>query len=65
MGTAGVIDLTDKVRVREAAKYAECHEETVKRWLREGRLPGQKLGLVWYIDISDLKALLNRGLHRS
>ena len=54
-----LVDLRDKVTVSEAARYADCHQETVKRWLREGRLLGQKIGLVWYIDVTDLRSYLD------
>ena len=54
------VDLSDKMTVREAARYADCHQETVKRWLREGSLSGQKIGLVWYIDVTDLRSYLDR-----
>lgn len=57
--TTETIDLSNKLNVHEAAKAANRHEETVKRWLREGRLPGQKVGLVWFIDRVDLTMLLN------
>ena len=59
MTNTRLVDFRNKITVQEAAKHAGRHQETVKRWLREGRLPGQKVGLVWYIDQDDLKSLLD------
>ena len=58
MATLGVIDLSNTVTVHEASRFADRHEETIKRWLREGRLKGRKVGLVWYIDATDLRETL-------
>jgi excisionase family DNA binding protein len=32
------------LRTPEAAKYLGVHEETVRRWAREGAIPSVKLG---------------------
>ena len=58
MVTEELIDLRNKVTVREAAKRAGRHQETVKRWIREERLPAQMVGQMWYIDLSDLRAVI-------
>ena len=58
MATLGVIDLSNALTVHEASLFSDRHEETIKRWLREGRLKGQKVGLVWYIETTDLKESL-------
>lgn len=44
--------------VEEAAEYLKIHPHVLRRWLREGKLPGIKLGNHWRIDESDLKAFL-------
>ena len=54
MVTTKVFDLRGTVSVQEAAKTKGCHQETVKRWIREGRLPALKVGLVWFINTQDL-----------
>lgn len=32
------------LRTPEAAKYLGVHEETIRRWAREGAIPAAKLG---------------------
>jgi excisionase family DNA binding protein len=32
------------LRTPEAAKYLGVHEETIRRWAREGTIPAAKLG---------------------
>lgn len=32
------------VRTPEAARYLDVHEETIRRWAREGLVPAAKLG---------------------
>ncbi len=58
---AGVIDLRDKITVPEAARLAQRHPETIKRWLREYKLSGEKIGQVWYIETASLTSVI-RGL---
>ena len=50
-----IVDLRGKITVEEAARYVARHPETIKRWIRSGRLTAHKLGLVWYIDPADLR----------
>ena len=51
--------LKDKVTVLEAASLSGRHHETIRRWLREGKLRASKLGLVWYIDVRHLRCLID------
>lgn len=37
-------ETTAWLRTPEAAKYLGVHEETVRRWAREGAIPAAKLG---------------------
>jgi PTS system nitrogen regulatory IIA component len=37
-------EVTAWLRTPEAAKYLGVHEETVRRWAREGAIPAAKLG---------------------
>jgi excisionase family DNA binding protein len=46
------------VTVPEAARRAGCNPETVRRWIRAGRLRSQRVGTQHLIDESDLEALL-------
>lgn len=44
--------------VPEAARRASCNPETVRRWIRSGRLRSRRVGTQHLIDPSDLLALL-------
>ncbi len=57
MVTEELIDLRNKVTVRQAAKLKNRHQETIKRNIREERLPAVKVGQMWYIDLSDLERI--------
>ena len=58
MTTSGLVDLRTMVTVLQASRFAQRDQETIKRWLRSGLLPGKKVGLVWYIDLADLRSFL-------
>lgn len=45
--------------VLEAASRAGRHPETVRRWIRAGRLRSQRVGTQHFIDPSDLDRLLD------
>lgn len=47
-------DLSNYIRVSEAAKRLGIHEESLRRLLRIGTLRGRKLGGQWFIDREDL-----------
>ena len=47
------------VKIPTAAKLIETSPSTVAAWLREGRLPGIKVGRSWRVRVSDLKALVD------
>lgn len=40
--------------IAEAADFLSVAQETVRRHLRDGRLPGRKVGGTWRIDFADL-----------
>lgn len=42
--------------VPEAARRIGRNPETIRRWIREGRLPARKIGLQHVIEESDLDA---------
>ncbi|MCL0029230.1 helix-turn-helix domain-containing protein [Dehalococcoidia bacterium] len=50
--------LDGKLTVLEAAKLTGRHQETIRRWVRDGRLEADKLGLVWHIDAHHLRNLM-------
>ena len=47
---SGPIEPGDLVSVAEAAKRLERSTEQVRRYLREGRLTGRRVGGQWFID---------------
>jgi excisionase family DNA binding protein len=46
------------ITVPEAARKLGRDPETVRRWIRSGRLPARRVGTQHVIDESDLDALL-------
>jgi excisionase family DNA binding protein len=54
----GVTDVT----VPEAAKRVGKNPETIRRWIREGRLPAHKVGTQHVIDEGDLQAMVEDGV---
>lgn len=43
---------------KAAAEALEVHEETIRQWLRSGKLGGVKVGRLWRVRESDLEAFL-------
>jgi excisionase family DNA binding protein len=48
------------ISVAETAKLLGRSTEQVRRYLREGELPGRRLGGQWFIDRADAEAFLLR-----
>jgi excisionase family DNA binding protein len=48
----------DYLTAEEAAAIARTHPETMRQWLREGRLPRHKKGREWLVRRSDLEEYL-------
>jgi excisionase family DNA binding protein len=46
------------ITVPEAAKRAGKDPETIRRWIRAGRLPARKIGTQHVIEEADLEPLL-------
>jgi excisionase family DNA binding protein len=46
------------ITVPEAAKRIRRHPETIRRWIRSGRLRAHKIGTQHVIDEADLAALV-------
>lgn len=44
--------------VKQAASQLMVCEETIARWLRNGKLKGYKIGRLWRIKESDLERLV-------
>lgn len=45
-----MVDLGNFVNTHEAAKRLGIHEESLRRIIRIGTLPAEKIGGQWYID---------------
>ncbi len=50
------------ITVPEAAKLAGKDPETIRRWIRSGRLRARKIGTQHVIEEADLKPLLGAGM---
>jgi excisionase family DNA binding protein len=50
----------DPLTVAETAKLMGRSTEQIRRYLREGVLPGRRLGGQWFVDRSDVDALLHQ-----
>ena len=44
--------------VQEAADYLKVHPETIRIWLRDGKMKGVKAGYDWRIYKADLELFL-------
>jgi excisionase family DNA binding protein len=50
--------LAEQITVREAARRAHRSAETIRRWIWSGRLPAEKHGNVYYVDIVHLERIM-------
>jgi excisionase family DNA binding protein len=53
-----VVSILELMTVEEVAAYLKIHPEVVRRWLREKRLLGIKVGKEWRIAKEDLDKYL-------
>jgi excisionase family DNA binding protein len=44
--------------VADVAKQLQISEDTVRRWIKSGKLPALKIGKEWRVDPEELKAFL-------
>lgn len=49
-----MFDLSNYINTRTAAKRLGIHEESLRRIIRIGTLPAEKIGGQWYIDKEQL-----------
>src|SRR5918994_6628196 len=54
------VHVGDLITVAETAKLLGRSTEQVRRYLREGELPGRRLGGQWFIDRADAESFLLR-----
>ena len=47
----------DKLTLREAARELDRSLEPVRRYVREGKFPVEKLGIQWFVERPSLDAL--------
>ncbi len=46
--------------IRDASQKLNRCAEVVRRYVREGKLPAYKMGLMWYVRPEDVDALAQR-----
>jgi excisionase family DNA binding protein len=51
---------SDPLTVAETAKLMGRSTEQIRRYLREGVLPGRRLGGQWFVDRTDVDALIHQ-----
>jgi len=54
------LDNEDHVNVIEAARRIGVSDETIRRWIRLGRLPAEKLGLQYFIPEKEVERLVRQ-----
>jgi excisionase family DNA binding protein len=47
--------------LQEVAEYLDCHEATVYRLARQGKIPGFKVGGQWRLMKSDVEEWIAKG----
>ena len=55
---------TDNLKLAEVARQLNRSLEQVRRYVREGKLPAQKIGLQWFVSPQALNSFKARG-HRA
>ncbi len=53
---------TTMLTVPQAAKRTGRNPETIRRWIREGKLPARKIGTQHVIEEGDLEGVLHQDL---
>jgi len=51
-----MITSADRLTLREVARELDRSLEQVRRYVREGKLPAEKLGMQWFVERRSLKA---------
>lgn len=54
--------LQHMLTVPEAARRIDRNPETIRRWIRSGRLPSQQIGTQYIIDEDDLLEIAGSGM---
>jgi excisionase family DNA binding protein len=58
------VSLQNLLTIREASRRLNRCPEVVRRYVREGKLPAHKLGMMWYIRPEDAEALAQKLHHQ-
>lgn len=53
--------MPEYLTVKEVADLTRIHPDTIRRWLREGVLPGRHIGREWRVSQADLTKFLDGG----
>jgi excisionase family DNA binding protein len=51
-----MVESADKLPLKEVARQLDRSLEQVRRYVREGKLPAQKLGMQWFVERRALEA---------
>ena len=54
-------ELPDLLTIKQVAEYLQVAELTVRRMLKDGRLRGTKLGVLWRIPRESVEELIRTG----
>lgn len=60
-----MIDLSNLITSREASRRLGIHEESLRRIIRIGTLPAEKIGGQWYVDKDKLAAFASIYDHKT
>jgi len=52
------IDGVKLYNVEDLSEILDIKERSIRRWLREGRIKGKKIGIKWYVADTFLKEFL-------
>ena len=55
-------DNLELLTVEEVAELLQCHPDSVRRMMRQGRLPAVKVGWRWYVRRADFLAMTRVGV---
>lgn len=54
------LPMHNMLTIRDASQRLNRCAEVVRRYVREGKLPAYKLGLMWYVRAEDVEALARK-----
>jgi len=60
--TNNIVDMSQLITVKVAAKAVAKDPETIRRWIHENKLDARKIGQDWFIAKADLAAYVGKDL---